>query len=66
MHFPEKKKSVVVIFGGMFDQGKGTENIELSPMAFAMISDNPKDTTLGPVTWLLNRKSCRSSSDISR
>ncbi|KAJ7760163.1 hypothetical protein B0H14DRAFT_2634267 [Mycena olivaceomarginata] len=66
MHFPEKKKSVVVILGGMFDQGKGTENIELSPMAFAMISDNPTDTTLGPVTWLLNRKSCRSTSEISR
>ncbi|KAF7351691.1 hypothetical protein MSAN_01602100 [Mycena sanguinolenta] len=47
-------KTVTVILNGVFDDGEGTQNIEMSPMAFAMIADNPTDTTIGPVTWSFN------------
>ncbi|KAF7351697.1 hypothetical protein MSAN_01602700 [Mycena sanguinolenta] len=49
-----KGKAVTAILSGVFDDGDGTENIEMSPMAFALIADNPTDTTVGPVTWSFN------------
>ncbi|KAJ7182330.1 hypothetical protein C8R43DRAFT_1100824 [Mycena crocata] len=44
-------KSVTAIFSGIFDAGAGTQNVELSDVAFAALEDNAGQTVLSPVTW---------------
>ncbi|KAJ7847384.1 hypothetical protein B0H13DRAFT_2362502 [Mycena leptocephala] len=47
-------KSVQAIFNGRYDAGAGTQNIQLSSVAFAAIEDNSSQTSLSPVTWAFN------------
>ncbi|KAJ6594980.1 hypothetical protein B0H10DRAFT_447999 [Mycena sp. CBHHK59/15] len=47
-------KTTSAIFNGIYDAGAGTDNIELSSVAFAALEDNPTQTTLSPVTWVFN------------
>ncbi|KAJ7676998.1 hypothetical protein DFH06DRAFT_1466330 [Mycena polygramma] len=44
-------KSVDAVFNGIFDAGAGTQNIQLSQVAFDAIEDNSGETSLSPVTW---------------
>ncbi|KAJ7096809.1 hypothetical protein C8R44DRAFT_812301 [Mycena epipterygia] len=44
-------KTISTVFSGIFDAGAGTENIALTPTAFALLEDNSSETTLSPVTW---------------
>ncbi|KAJ7355232.1 hypothetical protein DFH08DRAFT_851982 [Mycena albidolilacea] len=44
-------KNVTAIYAGNYDDGVGTENIELSDFAFGVLEDNSSQTTLSPVTW---------------
>ncbi|KAJ7303732.1 hypothetical protein DFH08DRAFT_976905 [Mycena albidolilacea] len=47
-------KSVAAIFNGIFDAGAGTDNIQLSQVAFAQVEDNSSETPVSPVTWAFN------------
>jgi hypothetical protein len=51
---PDNGKSVQAIFNGRYDAGAGTQNIQLSSVAFAAIEDNSSQTSLSPVTWAFN------------
>ncbi|KAJ7358523.1 hypothetical protein DFH08DRAFT_848627 [Mycena albidolilacea] len=44
-------KNVTAIFNGIFDNGAGTQNIQLSQIAFDQIKDNASQTSVSPVTW---------------
>ncbi|KAJ7721435.1 hypothetical protein DFH07DRAFT_946882 [Mycena maculata] len=44
-------KTISAVFNGIFDAGAGTENIQLSEEAFAVLEDNSGETSLSPVTW---------------
>ncbi|KAJ7096810.1 hypothetical protein C8R44DRAFT_889415 [Mycena epipterygia] len=44
-------ETVTAIFSGIYDDGAGTENVALSPTAFAALAGFPEDTSLSPVTW---------------
>ncbi|KAJ6502800.1 hypothetical protein C8R47DRAFT_216311 [Mycena vitilis] len=44
-------ESVDAVFNGIFDGGAGTQNIQLSQVAFDAIEDNSGETSLSPVTW---------------
>ncbi|KAJ6550074.1 hypothetical protein B0H19DRAFT_1073965 [Mycena capillaripes] len=46
-------KSVVAVYNGNFDAGAGTQNIQLSQVAFTAIEDSTSDTSLA-VTWAFN------------
>ncbi|KAJ7032168.1 hypothetical protein C8F04DRAFT_1396765 [Mycena alexandri] len=47
-------KSIAAVFNGIFDDGAGTDNIQLSAFTFAQIEDNSGETSLSPVTWAFN------------
>ncbi|KAF7359767.1 hypothetical protein MVEN_00701500 [Mycena venus] len=47
-------KSVTAIYNGIFDAGAGTQNIQLSQVAFAQIEDDSTETSVSPVTWAFN------------
>jgi hypothetical protein len=51
---PDNGKSVQAVFNGRYDDGAGTQNIQLSSVAFAAIEDNSSQTSLSPVTWAFN------------
>ncbi|KAJ7141785.1 hypothetical protein C8R43DRAFT_1200840 [Mycena crocata] len=44
-------KTVEAVFSGIYDAGAGTENVALSPRAFADLAGFPEETALAPVTW---------------
>lgn len=48
---PVEGETVTAIFSGIYDDGAGTENVALSPTAFAALAGFPEDTSLSPVTW---------------
>lgn len=44
-------KTISAVFNGVYNDGSGTQNVELSDEAFAALEDNSSETTLTPVTW---------------
>jgi hypothetical protein len=48
---PDLDQTVDAVFSGYYDDGEGTENIALSPAAFAELASFPEETLLSPVTW---------------
>ncbi|KAF7343631.1 hypothetical protein MSAN_01983800 [Mycena sanguinolenta] len=39
------------VFSGYYEAGAGTENVALSPEAFAALAGFPDEVSLSPVTW---------------
>ncbi|KAJ7245919.1 hypothetical protein B0H12DRAFT_1127163 [Mycena haematopus] len=39
------------VFSGYYEAGAGTENVALSPAAFAALAGFPEETSLSGVTW---------------
>ncbi|KAJ7900889.1 hypothetical protein B0H13DRAFT_2336306 [Mycena leptocephala] len=48
---PHLDQTVDAVLSGYYDDGEGTENIALSPAAFAALASFPEETLLSPVTW---------------
>ncbi|KAK7045096.1 hypothetical protein R3P38DRAFT_3177327 [Favolaschia claudopus] len=44
-------QTVDAVFSGYYEDGAGTENIALSPAAFAALAGFPWETSLAPVNW---------------
>ncbi|KAJ7458539.1 hypothetical protein FB451DRAFT_1182727 [Mycena latifolia] len=44
-------QTTTAVFSGTYDAGAGTQNVALSPAAFAALAGSPEDTSLSPVTW---------------
>ncbi|KAJ6474001.1 hypothetical protein C8R47DRAFT_1199562 [Mycena vitilis] len=44
-------QTVDAVFSGTYDEGEGTENIALSPAAFAALAGFPEETSLDGVAW---------------
>ncbi|KAJ6616353.1 hypothetical protein B0H10DRAFT_1400212 [Mycena sp. CBHHK59/15] len=47
-------KSIPAVFSGIYDAGAGSQNVALSPTAFAALAGFPEETSLSPVTWSFN------------
>ncbi|KAJ7454622.1 hypothetical protein B0H11DRAFT_2069227 [Mycena galericulata] len=47
-------RTTPAVFNGIYNDGAGTQNVELSSAAFAALEDNAGQTTLSPVTWAFN------------
>ncbi|KAJ7698330.1 hypothetical protein B0H17DRAFT_1050790 [Mycena rosella] len=47
-------QTTTAVFSGIYEAGAGTENVALSPSAFAALAGWPEDTSLSPVTWSFN------------
>jgi hypothetical protein len=43
-----------VVLTGIFDGGAGTQNIALSPSAFAALGGSPGETSITSVVWAWN------------
>ncbi|KAJ7905861.1 hypothetical protein B0H13DRAFT_1881133 [Mycena leptocephala] len=44
-------KTTTAVFSGIYNAGAGTDNIALSPDAFAALGGAPEDISHSPVTW---------------
>ncbi|KAJ7458551.1 hypothetical protein FB451DRAFT_1273420 [Mycena latifolia] len=44
-------QTTTAVFSGTYDAGAGTEDVALSPAAFAALAGHPQDTSISPVTW---------------
>ncbi|KAJ7905859.1 hypothetical protein B0H13DRAFT_1881130 [Mycena leptocephala] len=44
-------QTVDAVFSGYYDAAAGTENIALSPAAFAALAGFPEETSLSPIIW---------------
>ncbi|KAJ7652474.1 hypothetical protein DFH06DRAFT_1331101 [Mycena polygramma] len=44
-------QNTTAVFDAIYDDGAGTDNIALSPEAFAKLAGWPGETSLTPVTW---------------
>ncbi|KAF8134087.1 hypothetical protein K438DRAFT_1883654 [Mycena galopus ATCC 62051] len=44
-------QSIDAVFSGYYDAGTGTEDVALSPAAFAALAGFPEKTSLAPFTW---------------
>ncbi|KAJ7430947.1 hypothetical protein B0H11DRAFT_2133433 [Mycena galericulata] len=49
--FSYEGETTTAVFSGIYVAGEGTEDVALSPSAFAALAGWPQETSLSPVTW---------------